>query len=59
MGCLVVLGRNVALLLEILRSDLGDVHVDKISVVSIDFHHLVGVLPINVDIVARADVLVR
>lgn len=59
MSCLVVLGRNVALLLEVLRSDLSDVHIDKISIVSIDFHHLVRVLPIDVNIVAWTDVLVR
>lgn len=34
-------------------------HVNQVGIVSVYFHHLVWVLPIDVDIVVRADVLVR
>ena len=56
---LVVLGGDIALLLEVLGADLRDVHVNQVGVVPVDFHHLVGVLPIDVDVVLGADVLVR
>ena len=58
-GRLVVLGGHVALLLEVLGADLRNVHVNQVGIVSVYFHHLVWVLPIDVDIVVRADVLVR
>ena len=58
-GCLVVLCWDVALLLQILRADLRDMHIDQVSVVSIDLHHLIGVLAVNVDVVVGADMLVR
>ena len=57
-GRLVVLCWDVALLLQILRADLRDMHIDQVSVVSIDLHHLIGVLAVNVDVVVGADMLV-
>ena len=56
---LVVLSRDVALLVEVLGADLGDVHIDHVSVVTIDLHHLVLIITIDVDVVTRAGVLMR
>ena len=57
-GDLIVPGRDVALLVEVFGANLSDMHVNHVRVVSIDLHHLVLVLPINVDVVVGADVLV-
>ena len=59
MSDLVVLGRNVALLVEVLGTDLGDVHVDHVGVVAVQFHHLALVVTIDIDVVLVGDVLVR
>ena len=56
---LVVLGWDVALLLQILRADLRNVHIDHVGVVPVDLHHLVRVLAVNVNVVVGADMLVR
>lgn len=56
-GRLVVLGGDIALLLKVLWSDLCDVHINQIGVVSVDLHHLVRILSINVNVVAWADML--
>ena len=57
-GGLVVLGWDETLLLQVLRADLRNVHVDEVGVVPVDLHHLVGVLAVDVDVVVGADVLV-
>ena len=59
MGNLVVLSGNVALLLKVLGTNLGDVHINHVGVMTVEFHHLVWVLAIDVDVVIWADVLVR
>jgi hypothetical protein len=56
---LVVFGRDVALLVEVLGADLGDVHIDEVVVVAVDLNHLVLVVAIHVDVVVGAHVLVR
>ena len=55
---LVVLSGDVALLLEVFRADLSDMHINEVGVVTVDLHHLVGVLAVDVDVVVGADVLV-
>ena len=59
MGDLVKLCRDVALLIQVLRSDLCDVHVDHVGVVPINLHHLLLVVAIHINVVIGADVLVR
>lgn len=59
MSNLIKLGWDVVLLVEVFGADLSDVHVNHVGVVPIYLHHLVFVVPINVDVVVRADVLVR
>ena len=54
---LVQVAGDVALLVEVLRSDLCDVHVDQISIVTVNLHHLVLVIAIDIDVVARRNVL--
>ena len=56
---LVQVAGDVALLVEVLGSDLCDVHVDQISIVTVNLHHLVLVIAIDIDVVAGRDVLVR
>ena len=56
---LVVLGRDVTLFFQILRSNLCDVHINQVSVVPVNLHHLIRVLTVNVDVVVGADMLVR
>lgn len=58
MGDLIVLGRDVALLIEILGAHLSDVHIDQVGIVAVDFDHLVLIVAINVDVVRRADMVV-
>ena len=58
-GNLIMLGRDIALVDKILRSDLGDVHINKVSVVAVDLHHLIFVVAVNIDVVIGANVLVR
>ncbi len=58
-GDLVVLSGNVALFLKVLGTNLGDVHINHVGVVTVEFHHLVWVLTIDIDVVIWADVLVR
>ena len=53
-----VLCWNVALLLQILWSDLGDVQVNQVGIVSVDLHKLVLIFTINVDVVLNLNVLV-
>ena len=55
---LVVLSGDVALLLEVFGADLSDMHINEVGVVTVDLHHLVGVLAVDVDVVVGADVLV-
>ena len=59
MGHLVKLGWDVALLVEVFRSHLCDVHIDHVSVVAIDLHHLLLVVAIHVDVMVGAHMLVR
>ena len=59
MSDLVELGRDIALFVKVLRSDLSDVHVNHVSIVAVDLHHLISVASINVDVVRRADVFMR
>ena len=54
---LVQVAGDVALLVEVLRSDLCDVHVDQISIVTVNLHHLVLVIAIDINVVARRNVL--
>lgn len=58
-GHLVVLSRNVALLLEVLGTDLSDVHVNEVGVVAVNLDHLVLIVAVDVDVVAGANMLVR
>ena len=58
MSDLVELGRDVALLFEVLRADLGDVHINEVGVVTVDLHHLVLVVTIDINVMVGADVLV-
>lgn len=54
---LVQVAGDVALLVEVLGSDLCDVHVDQISIVTVNLHHLVLVIAIDINVVARRNVL--
>ena len=58
MGDLIVLGWDVALLIEILGAHLSDVHIDQVGIVAVNFDHLVLIVAINVDVVRRADMVV-
>ena len=57
MSNLVKLAWDVALLLKVFRSDLSDMHVNHVGIVTVNLHHLVLVIAIDIDIVARRDVL--
>ena len=47
---------DVTLLVEILWSDLGDVHVDQIGIVGINVQHLVSIVSVNVNWVLNMEV---
>ena len=54
---LVQVAGDIALLVEVLGSDLCDMHVDQISIVTVNLHHLVLVIAIDIDVVAGRNVL--
>ena len=58
-GDLVQVAGDVVLLVEVLGSDLCDMHVDQVGIVTVNLHHLVLVIAIDIDVVAGRDVLVR
>ena len=51
MSDLILFSWDVALFNEVLRSDLSNVHVNQVGVMTIDFHHLILVVAIHVNIV--------
>lgn len=59
MSSLVILGRNVALLFQVLWTNLRNMHVNHVGIVSVDLHHLVRVLAIHINVVVWTDMLVR
>lgn len=59
MSDLIVFSWDVALFNEVLRSDLSNVHVNQVSVMTVDFHHLILVVTIHVNIVIWRDMLMR
>jgi len=56
---LVISGRNVALLLKVLRANLGDVKVYHVAVVSIDVLELLFSQFSNIEVLFHRNVLVR
>ena len=57
MSDLVQVAWDVVLLIKVLRTDLSDVHVNHVSIVTVNLHHLVLVIAIDIDVVARRNVL--
>ena len=57
MSNLVQMAWDVALLIKVLGSDLSDVHIDHVGIVTVNLHHLVLVIAINIDVVVRRNVL--
>ena len=57
MSNLVQVAWDVALLIKVLGTDLSDVHVNHVSIVTVNLHHLVLVIAIDIDVVARRNVL--
>jgi len=57
-GDLIELGWDVALLFQVIGTDLSNVHINHVGVVSINLNHLILVVSIHIDVVAWADVLV-
>jgi hypothetical protein len=55
---LIVLSRNVALFLEVLGANHCNVHIDHVGVRPVNFHHLLLVMTVNINVVVVADVLV-
>lgn len=58
-GDLVKSGRDVALLVKVIRADLGDVQVDHIAVISVDVHEFLLSQFLNREEFFHGDVLVR
>ena len=57
MSNLVQVAWDVALLIKVLGTDLSNVHVNHVSIVTVNLHHLVLVIAIDIDVVARRNVL--
>ena len=57
MSNLVQVAWDVALLIKVLRTDLSNMHVNHVSIVTVNLHHLVLVIAIDIDVVARRNVL--
>ena len=56
---LVISGRDVALLFKVLRTNLGDVEVNHVAVVSVDVLELLFSQFSNVEMLLHGDVLMR
>lgn len=56
---LVVFSGDVALLVEVLRANLCNVHINHVRVVAVDLHHLLLIISVDINVMARANVLVR
>lgn len=56
---LVISGRDVALLFKVLRTNLGDVEVNHVAVVSVDVLELLFSQFSSVEMVLHGDVLMR
>ena len=59
MGDLVVLCGDIALLIKVFGAHLGNMHIYQVRIMTVDFHHLVRVLAIDVYVVVGAHVLMR
>ena len=57
MSNLVKFAWDIALFLKVFRSDLSDMHVNHVGIVTVNLHHLVFVIAVDIDIVARRGVL--
>ena len=55
---LIVPGGNVVLFLEVLGANLCDMHVNQVGIRAVNFHELVFVVTVQIDVVVVADVLV-